>query len=548
MENEKKNLPEDSWFDSLLPPEGNAEEIQADELAVAGSGLAEIGDMELEKILKEASSEEWDPAAAEALLESGAFDPDLNSVAIPENLASLSDPELADVLDVIENDPSTTEAPLPEDLYVEYLKEEEPAQEPAADTTTEEPPAEEASDETTPAEEAPKKQVPIRKVRPKRKKGYGLFGLPHLASTAIWLVLAITIGVSLGRLLWVCAADILAFGRENQVISITITENDDMDAIVDKLYNAGLIKYKDLFKAYAKLAKLEEKDKIKPGTYELNTLYDYHALVDAMSSQGARKEIEITIPEGYTCAQIFALLEEKGICTAEKLERYAETSKFSSYEFLADMERGTKYCLEGFLFPDTYKFYQDDDPRNIFHKMLSRFDEKFTDEMEANLDKLNASLAQLYRQNGQTQEYIDQHKITIYKLVTIASMIEKETAHSGESQIIAAVIYNRLTNPKEYPLLNIDATIVYALGGKTNLTPDDKYFDHPYNTYVYEGLPPGAISNPGLFSLAAALSPSEEHMTTWAKKVYYYALDPSIGEHRFFRTYQEHLDFLAGLG
>lgn len=548
MENEKNIPPEDSWFDSLMSPEGSAEEIKADELAVSGSGLAQIGDMELEKILKEASSEEWDPAAAEALLEAGTFDPDLNSVAIPENLTGLSDPELAGVLDVIAEESSAKDAPAPENVIEEHLAEDPPAQEPTAENTDAEQPESDAPAADNTIEDAPKKNPTVRKVRPKRKKGYGLFGLPHLASTAIWLVLAITIGVSLGRLLWVCASDILAFGREDQVISITITESDDLDDIVDKLYNAGLIKYKDLFMAYADLAKLEEKDKIKPGTYELNTLYDYHALVDAMSASDSRKEVEITIPEGYTCAQIFALLEEKGICTVAELERYAETSKFSSYDFLVDMERGTKYCLEGFLFPDTYKFYLDDTPQHIFHKMLSRFDEKFTDEMEAKLEELNTLLAQLLRQNGQSQEYIDQNKITIYKLVTIASMIEKETAHSGESQTIAAVIYNRLTNPSEYPLLNIDATIVYALGGKTNLTPEDKYVDHPYNTYVKTGLPPGAISNPGLFSLAAALSPAEDRMTSWSNKVYYYALDPSIGEHRFFRTYEEHLDFLAGLG
>ena len=129
------------------------------------------------------------------------------------------------------------------------------------------------------------------------------------------------------------------------------------------------------------------------------------------------------------------------------------------------------------------------------------------------------------------------------KTFTMASIIEKETAYSGESKNIASVIYNRLTNPGEYPKLNIDATIVYALGGKTDLTAEDMAFDSPYNTYLYEGLPPGAISNPGLYSLKAALYPAQT-------KYHFYALDTS-GEanvHRFFETYSEHLDFIQGRG
>lgn len=541
MENEKNNLPEDSWFDNLLPPEGSDQEIGADELAVAGSGLTNLGDMELEKILREAALEESDPVAEEMLLAPDSFDLELVSIEEPSELTA-----------------EASEDPIPEHLLSDDVLPEQPAEiadeEPAlsadADIPTDAVPSDEpqqdasqadAPEKSAPATASHKDDRPQRKVRPKRKKGYGMFGLPHLASVAIWFFIAVTIGVSFGRLLWVCASDILAFGREDQKISITITESDTLDSITNKLYNAGLIKYRELFKLYGQLAQLEEKNKIKPGTYELNTLYDYHALVDAMSSTKSRKEIEVTIPEGYTCAQIFKLLEDNGICTVEKLEKYAETSKFSSYEFLDGMERGNKYCLDGFLFPDTYKFYQNDDPRNIFHKMLSRFDEKFDDEMEAQIDELNLRLAQMYRRNGQSQEYIDQHKITVYELVTIASMIEKETAHSGESQRISAVIYNRLTNPGQFPYLNIDATIVYALGGKTNITPEDTQFDHPYNTYVYKGLPPGAISNPGLFSLKAALAPAEEGY-------YYYALDPAAGEHHFSKTYQEHLDFLATLG
>ena len=352
------------------------------------------------------------------------------------------------------------------------------------------------------------------------------------------------IGISLGRLIWICASDILAFGRVERDVVFTITEEDSVESVADRLSYEGLIQYPTLFKLYCQLAKAEVGGKISTGTFTLNTLYDYHALVSGMSSTSSYREtIKVVIPEGYTCAQIFKLLEEKGVCTAEKLENYCIESEFSSYWFLEDVQKGTKYCLEGFLFPDTYQFYTDSTPQQVFIKLLNRFDDIFDEEMQIALNTLNADLTEMYKSHGYNQAFIEERLLTVKDLVTVASIIEKETAYSGESKNIASVIYNRLTNPGEYPKLNIDATIVYALGGKTDLTAEDMAFDSPYNTYLYEGLPPGAISNPGLYSLKAALYPAQT-------KYHFYALDTS-GEanvHRFFETYSEHLDFIQGRG
>ena len=98
----------------------------------------------------------------------------------------------------------------------------------------------------------------------------------------MWLALIVVIGVTLGRMIWVCAADVLAFGRENKPVTITVYESDTMDSITDKLYDAGLIRYKSLFNFYADISHAEKK--IDPGIYDLNTRYDYHALVNMMSA------------------------------------------------------------------------------------------------------------------------------------------------------------------------------------------------------------------------------------------------------------------------
>jgi UPF0755 protein len=354
-----------------------------------------------------------------------------------------------------------------------------------------------------------------RKVRPKRKNGYGLFGLPHLASVIIWISIIALIGVSLGHLLWICATDVLAFGREDKVTTITITNSDvgDIDAIADKLYNAGLIRYKQLFRFYASLSSADEK--ISAGTFELNTLFDYNALVKGMSASSSYREtVKVTIPEGYTCAQIFALLEEKGVCTVAELKAYEVQS---DYWFLEGSNADAEYPLEGFLFPDTYNFYKGDSAQGVFRRFLARFDDIFTDELKT---------------------YVDSSKYSLYQIMTVASMIEKESAGSSENYDISSVIYNRLNNPSVYPTLDIDATIVYAQGGKSDVI--DKVLDSPYNTYKYKGLPPSPISNPSLLSIQAALSPTDTDY-------YFYALDPSTGLHHFSKTYSEHQNFLNSL-
>ena len=121
-------------------------------------------------------------------------------------------------------------------------------------------------------------------------------------------------------------------------------------------------------------------------------------------------------------------------------------------------------------------------------------------------------------------------------------MIEKETATSQESFDIASVIYNRLFAWGDTPAyLNIDATIVYALDGKTDLSLDDLQVDSPYNTYFNVGLTPGPIANPGLNSIRAALKPNQT-------PYYFYVLDPSANTHHFSKTLEEHNAFRASLG
>jgi len=358
------------------------------------------------------------------------------------------------------------------------------------------------------------------KGRPKRKKGEGFFGIPNILATCVWMGLILAIGITLGRMLWICAADVLAFGRPDQKVTVTVYEADTMDDVIDKLHAKGLIRYKSLFKLYADISDAEED--IKPGIYDLNTRYDYHALVNFMSPSSTREVIELTIPEGYTCRQIYALLEENRVCTSVDIASYAADGELSEYWFLENVERGSEYCLEGFLFPDTYQFYKNSSPREALEKMLDNFDNRFSEEMRAQIDTLNTEVT-----GG---------GYGVREIVIVASLIEKESAAPGESPNIASVIYNRLHN-WDYPaLLNIDAAIVYAQGGDAETI--DTGIDSPYNTYRYTGLTPTPISNPGLSSLKAALNPE-------STDYYFYVLNPDTGMHQFSTTQAEHDAWIA---
>ena len=308
-----------------------------------------------------------------------------------------------------------------------------------------------------------------------------------------------------------------------------------MNQVTDMLHDKGLINYKWLFSLYCMFSGAEEK--IDPGTYQLNTVFDYHALIYGMiETSENRATVTVTVPEGYEAEDIFALLEENGVCAAVDLEQAAAEHEFD-YWFLQELEYGDFRRLEGYLFPDTYEFYVDDEAANVLAKFLRNFDRKMTEELQADLADLNARLRQQKRNAGFTETELTD--LTIHDIVTVASLVEKEAINSAESGEIASVIYNRLCS-RLYPCLNIDATIQYVLPERKEiLTNADKAVISPYNTYTNAGLPVGPIANPGMSSIRAALYP--EHTD-----YYFYAIDPA-GGHHFSETVYEHQAFLSSL-
>ncbi len=377
-------------------------------------------------------------------------------------------------------------------------------------------------------------------IKPKRKTGKRI--IPLFVKILLYVVIIGVIAVGLGYGAWACVKDVLAFGRSDEMVSVVIKEGDTVEDVAQLLEEKGIIKYAWLFEFYCDFT--DSADKIEPNkdgeSYTLYYNYDYHALVAGMRNEVIRTEVRVTIPEGYTAAQIFALMEENGVCTVAQLEECTASYEFD-YWFLEGIPYGAANRLEGFLFPDTYDFYEEDDPERVLDKLLSNFNKKFGEDAQKKLEELNESLAERWRNAGYGEDYINEHRFTVYELMTVASMIEKEAAAYDEAGNISSVIYNRLCNPSSFPYLNIDATVVYALGGSVTgaLTYEDTQVDSPYNTYVVKGLPAGPICNPGLSSISAALYPTDTNY-------YYYALDTATGYHHFSETYAEHNEFLEG--
>ena len=351
--------------------------------------------------------------------------------------------------------------------------------------------------------------APSRRPRKRKKRRFNIF---------TYLLFVLITSAILAGVGWLLINDLCAFNKEDITATIEVTADDTVSTIADKLEDAGLIQYKWFFKLFATVA--DAKGKIGTGTYELNTDMDYRALIVGMHNSSGNLNsdtVRITIPEGYTVAQIIHLMAEKGVNTEENLLEAAKTAAFD-YEYIDNNSEDISR-LEGYLFPDTYDFYLNEKPANALNRLIKNFDSKLDDDLLAQAEARGYDLK---------------------KIITIASLIEKET--DGTDQVkIASVIYNRLDGPGDkggtYGMLQIDASLLYALPDHEGaITNADKQTDSKYNLYKYAGLPPTPIANPGLASIEAALEPAETNY-------YYYALGKD-GKHHFSATLQEHNAFL----
>lgn len=290
-------------------------------------------------------------------------------------------------------------------------------------------------------------------------------------------------------------------GFPAQTKIVEIPQGLGLSAIAEKLEGEGVIRKAEIFSLPAFLSGTQRK--LKHGEY-LFSAGEAPYSVQRKLRRGEVSLRKVTFPEGVTLARMAEILEASQIVSREEFLSLAQSSEYSAEKLGTDVS-----SLEGFLFPDTYFFARGCSAERVIETMLGRFWEAC------------ATLG------------IADTEPEIKKIVTIASLIEKETAFSPERPLVSAVIRNRL---KKGMKLEFDPTVIYALGEKFDgdIRKKDLSFPSPYNTYVVSGLPPGPIAAPGLDSIRVAIEPADVD--------YLYFVSNGDGTHIFSSKYEDHLN------
>jgi UPF0755 protein len=280
---------------------------------------------------------------------------------------------------------------------------------------------------------------------------------------------------------------------------VVVRGGDTVAEIADRLAEHRIVRSPLLFRLWARAGGLDRS--LQPGEYRFQGATNVRDVVRRLAAGSERPAL--TVREGLTVREVAALLATEGLGTADSFLCLAQDPEFL-------LEAGVPGAqLEGYLFPDTYRFSPLMAPGEILGTMVRRFHERFTAEHHRRATARGLS---------------------IDELVTLASIIEKETGAPGERPLIAAVFQNRLRLGMR---LQSDPTVIYGLpafGG--NLTRADLDYPSPYNTYVVGGIPPGPIANPGLAAIEAVLAPAPEP--------YLYFVSRNDGTHEFSTTLADH--------
>jgi len=282
---------------------------------------------------------------------------------------------------------------------------------------------------------------------------------------------------------------------------VMVEEGMTLRQVATNLAGLGIIKNKTFFLAWARLKGYGSR--IKSGEYSLSPAMVPAKIFDILVN-GKIITHSITFPEGFTAEQIGETLEEN------KSIGVVKSAFLSLVHDPATMKRhGVEgMSLEGYLYPDTYQFGRRQSPESIIDVMVSRFNEVVLP----------------------FKGKIQMSGMSLEEVITLASIVEKETGRADERPLIASVFLNRLNRNMR---LDSDPTVIYGLEDfNGNLTRDDLRKYTPYNTYVIKGLPPGPISNPGIESIRAVLYP--------ANTDYLYFVSKNDGSHYFSRSLEEH--------
>ena len=284
-------------------------------------------------------------------------------------------------------------------------------------------------------------------------------------------------------------------------IEVKIRSGLSLKAIADTLQQKGIIENSKDFIFASKIFK--NVNRLKAGKYDIPRELSVYKVMKIIVD-GRTSNIRVVIQEGLTSYQIASIMRKKvEIDSTKFIKLLSDTSFINKLNIKSN-------SLEGYLFPDTYYFHWGIPEKEVIKILTNEFNRNFTD-----------SLKNVVTKKGWT----------VHQIVTLASIIEREALVDSEREIVAAVFINRL---KKRMLLQACPTVQYIIpDGPRRLLNKDLKIDSPYNTYIYPGLPPGPVSNPGIKSIIAAISPADVN--------YLYFVAKGDGSHIFSKTLSHHL-------
>jgi len=295
-------------------------------------------------------------------------------------------------------------------------------------------------------------------------------------------------------------------------VSFAIESGDSANAIIQRLFDSGIITDAEGFRDYLVYTGIDTR--LKPGQFRLNTAMTHLEIAEAIEGFNAT-EAAITILPGWRLEEVAAAIPTSGLNITEEAFLRAVQERPQGFSFVDELPKQITY--EGFLFPGTYPLPRQATTEQILSVFLANFDSSVTPEMRAGFTNQGLSL---------------------YEAVTLASIVERETVVDGEQSTIASVYFNRI---RQGMMLQADPTVQYALGyspewgwWKSPLALQDLSVESFYNTYLYNALPPAPIASPGIEALQAVAFPAETHY------LFFRAACDGSGQHLFSVSFDEH--------
>jgi UPF0755 protein len=310
--------------------------------------------------------------------------------------------------------------------------------------------------------------------------------------------------------------------ESEEMVHIEVPLGSSAHTIASILKENNLIKDEKIFYYYVRY---KAESGFQAGEYYLTQSMEFDEIIEQLKEGRIYVESErFTIAEGLSIEQIASELEQNGLINKEKFLQVANEGDFSDISFISEIPSDVehrKHRLEGFLFPETYEIYKGASEEEIIRLMLQQFEKEL-----ATID-----LA-LQEKNPDWKTKLEEQGLSLYDVITLASIIEREAVLSEERKTISGVFHNRIA---EEWLLQSCATVQFVLGKQRDrLLFEDLEVESPYNTYINPGLPPSPIASPGRQSIEAAIQPEEHDFFFFVTK------KDGTGAHHFSKTFSEH--------